>query len=145
MRRALRYAAAVLVLLFLLTGCGIRGGSPASSGGAGESRTAVPAEPASPSKAPARTPAPSPAPAPVPPEEAEAEPEDAGEAAAEPEEEIEEAPAEIRGRSPDTIVYVSKRSSTIHSIPDCCNMKHYREMTLADADASGYSYCSHCF
>lgn len=42
-------------------------------------------------------------------------------------------------------VYVSSRSSTIHSVHDCGGMKNYREMTRADADAHGYKYCPNCW
>ena len=42
-------------------------------------------------------------------------------------------------------VYVSKRSNTIHSVPDCGGMKNYREMTRSDADAKGYKYCPNCW
>ena len=59
--------------------------------------------------------------------------------------EMAEAAEEIHGLPPETPVYVSKRSSTIHLVSDCCNMKHYREMTLGEADAKGYDCCLHCF
>lgn len=51
----------------------------------------------------------------------------------------------IHGVSADTIVYVSSRSNTIHSVHDCSGMRNYREMTIADADASGYKYCNNCW
>ena len=51
----------------------------------------------------------------------------------------------IHGVPADTIVYVSTRSNTIHSVHDCSGMKNYREMTIADADAKGYAYCSNCW
>lgn len=51
----------------------------------------------------------------------------------------------IRGRSSNTIVYVSKRSNTIHSVNDCGGMKNYREMTLGEADGRGYDYCPNCW
>lgn len=72
---------------------------------------------------PAPTPAPTPDPTPAPTSE----------------------PQPIRGRSPDTIVYVSNRSNTIHSVHDCSGMRHYREMTLYEADANGYNYCNDCW
>lgn len=50
----------------------------------------------------------------------------------------------IRGRSSNTIVYVSN-SGKIHSVSDCSGMKSYREMTLGTADAKGYEYCSNCW
>ena len=49
----------------------------------------------------------------------------------------------IRGMEPERTVYVSN-SNVIHLEPDCSGMKHYREMTLKDADAAGYEYCSKC-
>lgn len=51
----------------------------------------------------------------------------------------------IRGRSSNAIVYVSKRSNTIHSVNDCGGMKNYREMTLGEADGRGYDYCPNCW
>lgn len=42
-------------------------------------------------------------------------------------------------------VYVSNYSNTIHSIPDCSNMKNYREMTREQADANKYKYCENCW
>lgn len=50
-----------------------------------------------------------------------------------------------RDRSPDTVVYVSNRSHTIHSVHDCSGMKNYKEMTIADAEAKGYEYCPNCW
>ena len=49
------------------------------------------------------------------------------------------------GANDDITVYVSNRSNTIHSIPDCSNMKNYREMTKSEADANGYDYCKNCW
>lgn len=46
---------------------------------------------------------------------------------------------------PMDTVYVSKRSNTIHSVPDCGGMKNYREMTREEADAHGYKYCETCW
>lgn len=46
---------------------------------------------------------------------------------------------------PTDTVYVSKRSNTIHSVPDCGGMKNYREMTREEADAHGYKYCETCW
>lgn len=43
------------------------------------------------------------------------------------------------------VVYVSTRSNTIHSIPDCSGMKNYRTMSQEDADAMGYKYCQNCW
>ena len=51
----------------------------------------------------------------------------------------------IRGLPGDTIVYVSDRSHTIHRKANCSGMKNYFELTLADADSRGYSYCSKCW
>ena len=42
-------------------------------------------------------------------------------------------------------VYVSYESDTIHSIPDCSGMVHYREMTRSEADGYGYEYCENCW
>ena len=121
MRKALRYAAAVLLLLFALGGCG--GGGSESPGEASVPAAAAAVEP-------------EPAPEVVLPAEPEPAPEP---------ETAEEAPAEIHGLPPETTVYVSKRSNTIHLDSGCCNMKHYREMTLGEADALGYDCCLHCF
>ena len=123
MRKALRYAAAVLVLLLLLTGCEfkrISGGPPADEIPADLPREFL--------------------------EEILADsPEELLEIERERGLEPEPEPEEIRGLPPETTVYVSDRSSTIHKSSDCSNMKHYREMTLADADAEGYHYCLKCF
>jgi len=51
----------------------------------------------------------------------------------------------IRGLSPDTTVYVSYRSNTVHSVHDCSGMKSYREMTIADATSRGYEFCPTCW
>lgn len=51
----------------------------------------------------------------------------------------------IKGRSPSTTVYVSRRSNTIHSVNDCGGMKNYREMTLGEANDHGYKYCPNCW
>lgn len=120
MKTALRYAAAVLLLLFALAGCGGGGSEPPGEtvSPAVEQEAVLPAE-----GEPAAEPAPEPEPEPEPAEAAE----------------------EIHGLPPETPVYVSKRSSTIHLVSDCCNMKHYREMTLGEADAKGYDCCLHCF
>ncbi|MDE7054421.1 MAG: thermonuclease family protein [Oscillospiraceae bacterium] len=42
-------------------------------------------------------------------------------------------------------VYVSNRSNTIHSVPDCGGMKNYREMSREEADSQGYKYCPNCW
>lgn len=42
-------------------------------------------------------------------------------------------------------VYVSSRSNTIHSVPDCGGMKNYREMSREEADSRGYKYCPNCW
>lgn len=55
------------------------------------------------------------------------------------------APSPIRGRSPDTIVYVSNKSNTIHSVHDCSGMRNYREMTIYDASSRGYNFCTNCW
>lgn len=54
-------------------------------------------------------------------------------------------PQPIRGRAPDTIVYVSSRSNTIHSVHDCSGMRNYREMTIYNATQRGYDFCSNCW
>lgn len=53
----------------------------------------------------------------------------------------------ITGQKPGNIntVYVSTRSNTIHSVPDCGGMKNYRTMSREDADAHGYKYCPNCW
>ena len=134
MKTALRYAAAVLLLLFALAGCGGGGSEPPGEtvSPAVEQEAVLPAggepaaEPVRPSS-PAAEPAPEPEPEP------------------EPAEEMAEAAEEIHGLPPEMPVYVSKRSNTIHLVSDCCNMKHYHEMTLGEADAKGYDCCLHCF
>ena len=120
MRKALRYAAAVLLLLFALAGCG--GGESNAPEGSPPPAPAAALEPESVSRS---TPEPDPEPAPV--------------------LEPAEAPEELYGLPPDTPVFVSKRSSTVHLVSDCCDMKHYREMTLEEAAAKGYDHCLHCF
>lgn len=47
--------------------------------------------------------------------------------------------------SSSSIVYVSDKSNTIHSIPDCSGMKNYREMSEEQANANGYKYCPNCW
>lgn len=130
MKTALRYAAAVLLLLFALAGCGGGGSEPPGEtvSPAVEQEAVLPAE-GEPAAEPVRPSSPAAEPAPEP----------------EPEPEPAEAAEEIHGLPPETPVYVSKRSSTIHLVSDCCNMKHYREMTLGEADAKGYDCCLHCF
>lgn len=54
-------------------------------------------------------------------------------------------PSGNRKPGPTDTVYVSKRSNTIHSVPDCGGMKNYREMTREEADAHGYKYCETCW
>lgn len=49
----------------------------------------------------------------------------------------------IHGQPPERTVYVSGKN-VIHFESDCSGMKHYREMSLKDADAAGYEYCSKC-
>lgn len=50
------------------------------------------------------------------------------------------------GHSADEIVYVSKRSGTIHSVSTCSGMKYYSRMTLEEALVNGFThYCEHCF
>lgn len=52
----------------------------------------------------------------------------------------------IHGVPADTIVYVSSRSDTIHSVHDCSGMKNYKEMTIGDAEAKyGDKYCPNCW
>ena len=51
----------------------------------------------------------------------------------------------IRGRDPDTIVYVSSRSHTIHSVHNCSGMKNYTEMTIYQANSKGYKFCPNCW
>lgn len=131
MRKALRYAAAVLLLLFALGGCGGGGGESPGEASVPAAAAAVEPEPAPEVVLPAE-----PDPEVILPVEPEPAPEP---------ETAEEAPAEIHGLPPETTVYVSKRSNTIHLDSGCCNMKHYREMTLGEADALGYDCCLHCF
>lgn len=52
-------------------------------------------------------------------------------------------PYRIHGMDPARTVYVSQ-SGVIHIEKDCSGMKHYTEMSLEDADAAGYEYCSKC-
>lgn len=55
-------------------------------------------------------------------------------------------PDALRALDPgERLVYVSTRSHTIHSIPDCSGMKNYTAMPQAEADARGYKYCSNCW
>lgn len=54
-------------------------------------------------------------------------------------------PSESQKPGPADTVYVSKRSNTIHSVPDCGGMKNYREMTREEADSHGYKYCETCW
>lgn len=54
-------------------------------------------------------------------------------------------PQPIRGRAPDTIVYVSNRSNTIHSVSNCSGMRNYREMTIYNATSRGYNFCTNCW
>lgn len=50
------------------------------------------------------------------------------------------------GHFADEIVYVSKRSGTIHSVSTCSGMKYYTRMTLEEALVNGFThYCEHCF
>ena len=75
-------------------------------------------------------------------------PEPAPEPGAQPVPEPEPAPERgglIHGVPADTIVYVSTRSHTIHSVHDCSGMKNYSEMTVAEAEAKGYDYCPNCW
>ena len=51
----------------------------------------------------------------------------------------------IHGYSADRTVYVSNSGKKIHLIPDCSGMKNYTTMTLGEAEAHGYAYCSRCF
>ena len=51
----------------------------------------------------------------------------------------------IHGVPADTVVYVSKRSHTIHKVHDCSGMKNYEEMTIEQAEAKGYDYCPNCW
>lgn len=52
----------------------------------------------------------------------------------------------IHGVPADTVVYVSKRSETIHILSDCSGMKNYKTMTLGEADAKGIEkYCEDCW
>lgn len=54
-------------------------------------------------------------------------------------------PQPIRGRAPNTVVYVSNRSNTIHSVHDCSGMRNYREMTIYNATQRGYEFCPNCW
>lgn len=85
------------------------------------------------------TPTPEPTPAPTPEPTPEPEPEPTPTPAPTP------APQPIRGRSPDTIVYVSNRSNTIHSVHNCSGMRNYREMTISNAVSRGYDFCTNCW
>lgn len=49
----------------------------------------------------------------------------------------------IHYMDPYRTVYVS-RNGVIHVESDCSGMKNYTEMTLEEADAAGYEYCSRC-
>lgn len=51
----------------------------------------------------------------------------------------------IHGYSADRTVYVSNSGKKIHLISDCSGMKNYTTMTLGEAEAHGYAYCSRCF
>lgn len=51
----------------------------------------------------------------------------------------------ISGTPGDAIVYVSNSANKIHSMPDCSNMKNYREMAKSEADANQYEYCKNCW
>lgn len=57
-----------------------------------------------------------------------------------------EAVVEINKTSPNVsvIVYVSN-SGKYHKRPDCSGMKHYTEMSLADAKSSNYAACKKCY
>lgn len=52
-------------------------------------------------------------------------------------------PYRIHRMDPERIVYVSN-NGIIHVESDCSGMKNYTEMTLEEADAAGYDYCSKC-
>lgn len=52
-------------------------------------------------------------------------------------------PYRIHRMDPGRTVYVSS-GGMIHVENDCSGMKHYTEMTLEEADAAGYEYCSKC-
>lgn len=93
--------------------------------------TPAPTPEPTPAPTPAPTPEPTPAPTPIPTPQQTPQP-------------VQE-PQPIRGRSPDTIVYVSSRSNTIHSVSDCSGMRNYREMTIYNAASRGYSFCSNCW
>ncbi len=87
----------------------------------------------SPAPTPSPTPAPTPAPTPTPTPAPTSTPTPAPTSA-----------QIIHGVSADTIVYVSQ-SGKIHSVHDCSGMKSYKEMTIAEAEAKGYEYCSNCW
>lgn len=87
--------------------------------------TATPTPELTPEPTPAPTPEPTPTPIPTP--------------------EPTPTPQPIRGRSPNTIVYVSYRSNTIHSVHNCSGMRNYREMTIYDASSRGYNFCTNCW
>lgn len=118
------------------------------------SQRTLEAEPESksePEPAPESEPAPTPAPARSLKPESVAEPEAVSETEPAPEPEPtpqpEPAPAvkAIHGVPADTVVYVSKRSHTIHKVHDCSGMKNYEEMTIEQAEAKGYDYCPNCW
>lgn len=54
-------------------------------------------------------------------------------------------PASAQILSDDTIVYVSNSADKIHSISNCSGMKYYRSMTLGEANANNYEYCTNCW
>jgi len=54
-------------------------------------------------------------------------------------------PLFVQSLSPDTIVYVSNRSDTVHSAHDCSGMKNYREMTIEEVVSLGFEFCTKCW
>jgi hypothetical protein len=50
----------------------------------------------------------------------------------------------VKSEADSITVYVSKSSSTIHSVSDCSGMKNYSTMTLTEARAISSAYCSRC-
>ena len=53
-------------------------------------------------------------------------------------------PTMINGHPSDMTVYVSS-SGKIHSVSDCSGMKSSTPMSLGNAVASGFSFCSNCW
>ena len=107
--------------------------------------TPSPAPTPTPSPTPTPTPAPTPTPTPTPVPTPTPTPVPTPSPTPAPTPEPTPAVTTIHGLPSTTPVYVSRSGGKIHRIPDCSGMKYYREMTLGEADARGYSYCSNCW